>query len=102
MRETATLVVAVRELGAPTATGAPESPMTALTLPLPVVADVVRWVTSPGSVQVVSTEDFSDQTLTSQDPAPATSAWGDGWLVPEASDPPTSDALMVGVSPVLR
>jgi hypothetical protein len=60
-RETAALVVAVRPAAVPVPTAVLESPRTPLTLPEPVAAAVVLEVVSPGSVQVVVTEDFSPQ-----------------------------------------
>jgi hypothetical protein len=78
-----------------------ESATTALTLPVPVLAAVVREVTFSGSVQVCTTDDFSVQTFTSQELPLATATADVAWLPAELSTPRTADAETV-VTPVLR
>ena len=68
--------MAVRAAAVPVATGAFESATRELTLPLPVIAGVDLVVELLGLVQVWSTDDFSLQALTSQEPACATATEG--------------------------
>jgi len=101
VREAAALVVAVRVVSAPVETAPFESPRTPLILPVLVPAAVVRDLVMSGSVQVRSVEDFSVQTLTSQEFCSAIVTDGVVWLEPDASLPPIADAETVA-DPVLR
>ncbi len=98
------LVVAVRAAAVPVDTGAFESAIRELTLPLPVPSPGSTWcVELPGLVQVWSTDDFSLQALTSQEPACATATEGAMKLVVAvlgAAVP--AEAVTAEVPPVLR
>ena len=96
------LVLATRPAAVPVATVPLESASRELTLPLPVAAGVARLELLVGAVQVWVVEDFSLQELTSQEPACATATVGEVWVVVEVVPAVCSEAVTVGLPPVLR
>ena len=95
VRATGRLVVAVLAVLVPTATGPPESPQIELTLSVPDVAAVPRFLTDDGSCHPGAFEDFPDQMLTSHDLSWVTFTAGVACRAPLLSTR-TADAVTVG------